>query len=147
MKMSPAGVFWLLTDLGLAALPMRAAEEPSVAEVVRMSPIKVTGGYFDYRLTFDHKSNRLKGFEITWVAPQLAKNGLRVGDLITMIDGTEVEGLLLDEVQRLLAGPAPGVEKIFSGFGKRGLLARKAEVTITLTGDLPKDATATESGK
>jgi len=27
-----------------------------------------------------------------------------------MIDGTEVEGLLLDEVQRFLAGPAPGVE-------------------------------------
>ncbi len=109
--MSLAGVFWLLT--GLAALPMRAAEEPSLAEVVRMSPVKVTGGYFDCRLTFDHKSNRLKGFEIIWVAPQLAKNGLRVGDLITMIDGTEVEGLLLDEVQRLLTGPAPGGGKYF----------------------------------
>lgn len=64
-----------------------------------------------------------------------------------MVDGTEVEGFLLDEVQRFLAGPAPGVEKIFSVFGRRGLFARKAEVTITLTGDLPKDATATKSGK
>jgi hypothetical protein len=54
---------------------------------------------------------------------------------------------LVEEMQRLLAPPAPGEVKVFVGSGKRGLFARKADVTITLTGDPPQDAAAGKSPK
>jgi hypothetical protein len=52
----------------------RAAETaPAADEIVKMKPVNVTGGYFDYRIVFDRESNRVKVFEITWVAPKLEK--------------------------------------------------------------------------
>ena len=138
---------WLLVALVLGLNPARAAETPSVDAVVTMQPVKVNGGYFDYRITFDRKTNRLKVFQITWVAPRLEKSGLRVGDRITMIDGIKIEGLLLEEVRNLLKPPAPGAQTVFTGSGKRGLFARKAEVTITITGNPPKEATVAKDEK
>ena len=133
---------WLLVALVLGVTSAGAAETPPADAVVTMQPVKVNGGYFDYRITFDRQSNRLKVFQITWVAPKLEKSGLRVGDRITMIDGIKIEGLLLDEVRNLLKPPAPGAQTVFTGSGKRGLFARKAEVTITITGNPPKEAAA-----
>lgn len=138
---------WLLVVLAFAVLPAGAAETQPADAVVTMQPVKVNGGYFDYRITFDRKTNRLEIFQITWVAPKLEKSGLRVGDRITMIDGIKIEGLLLEEIRKLLKVPAPGAQTVFTGSGKRGLFARKAEVTITITGNPPKEAAEAKGGK
>jgi hypothetical protein len=138
---------WRWVVLAFAVLSAGAAETSPADAVVTMEPVKVNGGYFDFRITFARETNRLKVFQITWVAPKLEKSGLRVGDRITMIDGIKIEGLLLDEVRKLLKPPAPGAQTVFTGSGKRGLFARKADVTITLTGNPPQDAAAAKFPK
>ena len=137
-------MLWVALAFGL--IPAGAAEISPADAVVTMQPLKVNGGDFDYRITFDRKTNRLKDFQLTWVSPKLEKGGVRVGDRITKINGIKIEELLFDEVRKLMV-PALGVQNTFTGSGRRGLFARKVEITITLTGTPPKKADTTKDEK
>ena len=135
-------LLWVALAFGL--IPAGAAEISPADAVVTMQPLKVNGGDFDYRITFDRKTNQLKDFQLTWVSPKLEKGGVRVGDRITKINGIKIEELLLDEVRKLMV---LGVQNTFTGSGRRGLFARKAEITITITGTPPKKADTTKDEK
>ena len=131
---------------GVLAEQLKTQGLAAADAVVTMQPLKVNGGDFDYRITFDRKTNRLKDFQLTWVSPKLEKGGVRVGDRITKINGIKIEELLLDEVRKLMV-PTLGVQNTFTGSGRRGLFARKAEITITITGTPPKKADTTKDEK
>jgi C-terminal processing protease CtpA/Prc len=97
-----------------------------------MRPFRVTAGFCDVYGKFRDNTENLKEVSVTWVSPGIEKQGLRVGDRLSTIDGKSVVGMSKSEFLPLLNVDVPIGEKRVFVFVRKGFFLGKA-ITLTFT--------------
>ena len=104
--------------------------------VVHMKPFRVTAGYFDVHYQYRNDTEKLAEVDVTWVGPAVGKQGLRVGDRLSTIDGRNVIGITRSEFLSLVDIAIPiGGKRVFI-FVRKGFFHGKA-ITVTFTHNPP----------
>jgi hypothetical protein len=125
-------IAFLFPLLALGAVG-RAPPDP----LVRLPPIEVRAdqGFLDSDMSFNRVTGKVLRVVVTWIGPEGRRRGVRVGDMITNIDGRPCGELLLDEARALLNTRLKSGEARSLLFeGKRGLFGRPFMMRITFVG-------------
>jgi hypothetical protein len=104
--------------------------------VVHMKPFRVVSGYLDVHYQYRNDTDKMVKVDVTWVCPALGKQGLRVGDRLSTIDGMNVIGMPKAKFLPLFdIGMPIGAKRVFV-FVRKGFFQGKA-ITVTFTHNGP----------
>jgi predicted metalloprotease with PDZ domain len=91
-------------------------------------------GYFDFKIRYDDKTERVEELKLTWVSAAAHKTSLRVGDRLVSLDGIPVDQLTYeDAIERLKRELKAGESRVLV-FTRTHLFRR---VTVTHTSKAP----------